>query len=333
MPWLIPAVVALIGAVGNGIGAANDIDKARKDAQDQLTFIDELYTLQTDKARQDFEEAQKQAQKNADEANRQADIADKEADYTDKLADITDLGQNLQERALSNDFNTAIDNLYLSQLSDTWSYNNASMQAGSSKGASLASIAGSGIRAGSSLSDAVLMESATNEAQIQFSQDAKRRSDNNSLASILNGLAGNRYNIMQTRIGADWDRTQAGFTRENAAVTRQNALDLINSYAEGGYNYNIYQNQLAQMQKTNAYNKNQLQKQINENSWDSSDAWLKLGTGILTGAGSGLTTGYELYDMTYKAAEYGTDITDIFKKKNNKSVVYTNTAHPGVGIY
>ena len=291
MPWLVAAIGALIGGVANGIGAIDDINKTRKAAQDQLDYVEDMYKLQKERAEQDYKEATKQAEKNAKLANQQAELEDLSLDIT--------------ERSVSNDINTAIDNLYLSQTSDAWNWNSAQMQASSSQGAALANIAGSGIRAGSSLSDAVLLESATNEAQLQFSQDAKRRSDNNNLASVLNGLAGTQVNIMGNRIGAD--------------VTRQNALDLVNSYAEGGYNYNIYQNQKEQMSRNYKYNKDQLNDTIDRNSWDNPDAWLKLGTGILTGAASGYQTGANLYDMAYEQAPYKTQLDDLIKKKTNKT--------------
>lgn len=290
MNWLVAGITALIGGIANGIDTVIGINKAHDDAQDQLDFIDDMYDLQKDKAEKDYAEAKRQAEKNAKLANQQADL--------------TDLGQDIAERSVSNDFNTAIDNLYLSGAQDAWQWNNAAMQAGSSEGAALAGLAGSGVRAGSSLSDAVLMESATNEAQLQFAQDTKRRSDNNNLASVLNGLAGTQYNIMGERIGAD--------------VTRGNALDLLNSYEKGGYNYNIYDNQKQQMEKTWKYNRGKVKDVIKENSWDSWEAWAKLGTGILGGASSGYQTGANLYNMAYEAADYETGIPSLFKKKKNK---------------
>ena len=290
MEFLVAGITALLGGIANGIDTVIGINKAHDDAQDQLDFIDDMYDLQKGKAEKDYAEAKRQAEKNAKLANQQADL--------------TDLGQDIAERSVSNDFNTAIDNLYLSGAQDAWQWNNAAMQAGSSEGAALAGLAGSGVRAGSSLSDAVLMESATNEAQLQFAQDAKRRSDNNNLVSVLNGLAGTQYNIMGERIGAD--------------VTRQDALDFVNSYLEGGYNYNIYDNQKQQMETAWKYNRGQVKKQIKENSWDSWEAWAKLGTGILTGASSGYQTGANLYNMAYEAADYETGISSLFKKKEKK---------------
>lgn len=265
-PLTIGIVTAAVGAFSGWMGHLFDSQSKRKEAEAQKALIEQQYKLKKQEAELEYAEAQRQANKNADEA--------------DKQADLTDLGQDIAERTLSNDINSAIDNLYLSQTNDAWEWNSAAMSAGANTGNALAQVAASGVRAGSSLNDAILMESATNEAQLQFAQDAKRRSDNNNLASVLNGLAGQKFNIMGNRIGAD--------------VTRQNAQDLRNSYLEGGYNYNIYQNQMEQMRLTNNYNLDQLNKEIKKNSPNSIDFWLNAGTSILTGASNGFQTGYNV---------------------------------------
>ena len=193
---------------------------------------------------------------------------------TDKTADITETG-------LSNDFNTVIDNMYLGQASDAIEWNNASMQIASQTGTSYAGLAASGVRAGSSLSDAVLMESATNEAQLQFAQDAKRRSDDNNLASVLNNLAGQKYNIYQNRVGAD--------------ITRDDAQYLRNSYLEGGHNWNLYQNNKAQLNLKYDY------------EIDQHTGWNKAlnAAGAFFGFGSkALQTGYNTLDTLEKAKAY-----------------------------
>lgn len=229
MSWLLGGILAIGGGILGFIDSWNSDTKAEQQ-------INKQYEEQKEEARLRYEQAK-------EEAGRNADKADLQADMTDKSADISETG-------LSNDFNAAIDNMYLGQLSDTMEWNNASMQIGSQQGASYAGLAASGVRAGSSLSDAVLMESATNEAQLQFAQDAKRRTDNNNLAQVLNGLAGQKFGIYQNRVGAD--------------QTRDDALYLRNSYKEGGYNYNLYQNQLQQMQTKKDY---ELSQHTGANKW------------------------------------------------------------------
>jgi len=278
-PLTIGLIVAGIGALGGLLSGIDDSNRKRKAAQAQKDYLAEDYRLQEENLDKDFAEAQKQANRNADKANLQADLIDQ--------------AQDIAETTLSNDINTAIDNLYLSGASDTYEWNQQAMAAGQSEGASYAQLASSGVRAGSSLSDAVEMQSATNSALLQFSQDAKRRSDNNNLGNVLNQLAGNEFNIMENRIGAD--------------QTRQDALDLVNSYLEGGYNYNIYQNQKDRLKNTRNYNLNQLQTEIADNTFwkgGNGNAWLKLGTGILTGGASGFSTGYDIANTINDAGGY-----------------------------
>ena len=278
MSWIVAGITALIGALAGGIGAGSDADKAKEDAKLQKKYQKEQYDLNKQNAELEYNEAQRQANRNAEKANLQADLTDKSLD--------------IGERTLSNDINTAIDNLYLSGASDTYEWNQQAMSAGASEGASYAGLAASGVRAGSSLSNAVEMQAATNSELLQFAQDTKRRSDNNNLASVLNQLAGNQFNVMENRIGAD--------------ETRKDALELVNSYLEGGVNYNLYQNQLAQMENTYKYNKKQLNKVIDENT-----GWNKFGkvmTGALTMGASGFQTGYNLYDTAYKAKNYKTTL-------------------------
>lgn len=224
---IVAGIMALIGGTINAISSNVEDDEEWSRLEREKSRLEDAYNLQAEEAELQFQQAK-------EKANRDADKGEKEADLTDLSADIS-------ETATSNDFNTAIDNLYLSLASDAWDWNNAAMQIGSSAGASYASLAGSGVRAGSSVSDAVLMESSLNSAQLQFSQDAKRRQDNNNLASVLNSLAGNKFDIYQNRVGAD--------------ITRDDASWLRNSFLEGGSNYNIYQKQkeLAELRKNQEY--------------------------------------------------------------------------------
>lgn len=265
---------AILGAASGLVGSLQSDRQARerlaKDREDVL----KMYELNVKTAKEDFEKAQKEAERNAKQTELQADL-------TDKSLDIT-------EQGLYNDFNAAIDQLYLSQESDTMSWNLASMQAGSAEGASYANLASSGVRAGSSLSDAVLMESATNEAQLQFSQDAKRRSDDNNLASVLNSLAGNKWNIESNRIGAD--------------VARDNASYLRNSYLEGGSNWKLYQLQLQQLEAAKNANINKIDYEYHQHA-DENAFWNTL-TNMFSLGAKGAQTSYNLYDMGYKAANY-----------------------------
>lgn len=274
------AAAIVVGIIKGSVDAAashieddNEYNRLSK----EKTRIEEEYKLQKKQAEDDFKAAKDEAERNAKKGEAEADL--------------TDLGADITETAVSNDFNAAIDDLYLSQASDTWNWNSAAMQAGSSAGASYAALAGSGVRAGGSLSDAILMESSLNSAQLQFSQDAKRRSDNNNLGSVLNQLAGNRFGIYQNRYGAD--------------VTRDDANWLRNSYLEGGNNYNLYQDTLDIMHKKY------------ENEWDRLDKYqddieenrhMKAFAAFFGGASQGASVGYKAGNAFYEGRQYITGL-------------------------
>ena len=269
------------GLIGAGImattgllGSLTNDARAREQSAAQKKYIEEMYKINKARAEEEFAAAKEQANRNAAQAELQADLTDKSL--------------NVSEQGLSNDFNATIDNMYLSQEADAYNWNNAAMQQGRSEGASYSQLAGSGVRSGSSLSDAVEMESAVNENQLQFAQDSKRRSDNNNLASILSNLTSNRYNIQQARIGAD--------------IQREDAAYLRNSYLEGGHNYNLYQNQLEALKTTTDYNATQADYQYEQHS-----GWNSVWNGVIAatgGAAKGFQTGTNLYDTYQWAKKY-----------------------------
>ena len=277
-------IIGIIGAAVGGIaafaGSLWDDARGREQAAAQKEHLEKMYAINKQRAKEEFEQAKEQADRNAKQQELQADL-------TDESLDIT-------ERTLSNDFNTAIDDMYLNQAADAMTWNAQSMQAGSSEGAAYSNLAASGVRAGSSLSDAVQMESATNAAQLQFSQDAKRRSDDNNLAGVLNNLAGNRFNIQQGRIGAD--------------ITRDNAQYLRNSFQEGGHNWNLYQNQLKAL-KTNAdYDISKANYEYEQHS--GANAFWNSFIALNSGSKQGFQTGYNTAETVYKGMKYKTGEND-----------------------
>lgn len=270
---IVAGVMALIGGTINAFASHSEDDDEWDRLSKEKTRLEEAYKLQAELAESEFQNAK-------DEANRKAD-------KDEKTADLTDLSADISETAVSNDFNTAIDNLYLSQAADAWDWNNAAMQIGSSAGANYAALAGSGVRAGSSVSDAVLMESTLNSAQLQFSQDAKRRQDNNNLAGVLNSLAGNKFDIYQNRVGAD--------------ITRDDASWLRNSFLEGGSNYNIYQKQkeLAELRK----NQELARLKDAQDSIEDNRHWKAI-SAFFGGASKGASAGYNASTTFFDAVDY-----------------------------
>lgn len=270
---IVGIIVAAAAATSGLIGSIQaDTEAYNKDVAQQ-NYLDEMYLLKKDEAEEKFKQAKEEAEKNAE--------------YAKQNADLADLGADIAEQAASNDLNTTIDNMYLSQANDAMQWNAQARQAGSAEGAGYAQLASSGVRAGSSLSDAVEMEAATNAAQLQFSQDATRRSNDNNLASVLNGIANTRYNIMSNRIGAD--------------NTRKQANDLIASYAEGGHNWNLYQNNLKQLKTDRDYDWNQLEYDKGQHT-----GWNAFWNGFMafnSQGAKGFSTGYNIGDKWSQASK------------------------------
>lgn len=261
------AIAAAVIAVTGGVTSLVNNYEVADQLEDYIKYLDQLYALDVKDANEKFAAAKAEAEKNAAQAN--------------KRADISDVGQDITETALSQDFNATIDNLYLGQQQNLLDWNAQAMNAGKSEGATLAGLAGSGIRAGSSLSEAVKMESAVNSQQLQFSQDAARRTESNQLGKILTNLAGTKVDIYGNRVEAD--------------TARVNALDLVNSYAEGGSNWNIYNNNLVKMKTSYEYNRNKLQDEIDDRRsfWGGVKAFFG-------GAASGYTAGHNITSMIAK---------------------------------
>ena len=242
-----------------------------------------MYKLNKARAETEFAAAKEEAQRQASDMMADANLADKQVDLT--------------ENSLSSDFNAAIDNIYYAQEGDAYNWNLQALSNASSEGTAYANIAGSGIRAGSSLSNAVLLESAINEGQLQFAQDSKRKSINNSLVNVLNELAGHKADITSNRTMIDRQRSNAAY--------------LENSFNAGGKNYNLYQNQLEQLKTTNDYNSAALQYTID--SFSGGNAALKVATAAMSQGAVGFQTGYNL----------GNTIKDSYRKnygyKGNKT--------------
>ena len=274
---VVAVAAALIGGAVNAAGSHIEDSDNWISLENQKSRIKEEYRLQLKQAEDDFKAAKDRAEQNSKRG--------------EEKADITDLGADITETASSNDFNAAIDSLYLSQAGDTWNWNTAAMQAGRESGAAYANLASSGVRAGGSMSDAILMESSLNSVQLQFSQDSKRRQDNNNLGSVLNQLAGNRYGIYQNRYGAD--------------ATRDDAMYLRNSYLEGGHNYNLYQDALKLMEKKKDNAVESLQDKQDE--IDRNRNWKAL-SAFFGGAAKTGTAAYNISTKFYEGATYNTTL-------------------------
>lgn len=129
----------------------------------------------------EFEEAQKQAYKNANRSDEQSTMA---------------------ERTTSNNVNSNIQALGLQDIANAYSFNNASQTASASKGNSLANMAASGTRT-SSLGSAVDMSDKQSQDQLQLSEDMSRIQSGAQLNSILDALGQDVFQIRNNRQDAE----------------------------------------------------------------------------------------------------------------------------------
>lgn len=264
MGFLIAGIIgAVVGGVVGVVNTIIDSNNAMADAQNQEDALAAQHKDRKDLLDLEFANAKAEAERNADKADAQADLQDQ--------------GLDISERAISDDYNNQIDAIQVQQESNLFSWNTALMQAGASEGASLANAAASGVRAGSTMSQAIEMESAVNSAALQQQQDTARQSINNNLDTLFNSLNQNQFSIMSGRIDAD-------NTRDDAAYLR-------NSYKEGGNNYKIYQQNLKSLNTNYELSYNELERQKQKIS--SSMGWNTVAA-LLSGGASGFATGSKI---------------------------------------
>lgn len=226
--------------------------------------------------RQEYENNKKYLEKQlTDELNGIEDAFALEKEEANKKADKQDLTTDVEERLSSIDFNQGMDQIIAEQQQEGFAYNIEAMQAGQQEGNELAQAANSGIRAGSSLAQAVELEAGVNAAQLQLQEDTRRKATDNQLAGLLNNLAKNEYGIWNNRDEAD---------------------NLRASYEEGGYSYNQ-----KELQKQNWRNKYDLQMmKLNDdfNEYNSNRSyWKRILSGTFTFGTSAMNTANSLYSL------------------------------------
>ena len=215
------------------------------------------------------EEQRKKLVGQKDRALKQLDlefeIAQKNAN---KNANRSDTLSSINEQIASDDANNQLERLKLQQESETFAWNQQSMNNASAKGDALNNIGASGIRAGtSSISDAVDLQSALNDQQLQLAQDAQRKGNELQLADIIKNVRGNVSDIQ---------------------FNRTDAQDLRDSFIEGGDQYRLYESN----RKNTEANYNDALNAIEREQDDLEDFW-KNALGGLTAAFSGGSKGYQ----------------------------------------
>lgn len=174
-----------------------------------------------------FEEAK-------EEANKTADSYDRKAEQLDKEANIKDKQTTLDEQYVSNSFNNQFKQLQAEQIGNAFEWNQQAMAIGQNEGNELSRAAASGTRAGGSMSQATELQTDILNKEFQNAQNLTRLNNELKTYNLFNTLNKNVNDIQGSRYDAD-------FMRDNAGFYRADALDLRNSYLEGGIKYNIFQ--------------------------------------------------------------------------------------------
>lgn len=161
----------------------------------------------------------KQAQEDRDRELQLMDVKFEEAQKTAfKNADRADKDTTFQEGMVALDTNSQVDLLKLGQEQQALNFNMQAMSNASNEGNLLSNLAVSGTR-GSSMQDAVDMEKTLNSFQLQNAQDTARKENSLQLSDVLKNLNTNVNNMQ---------------------YNRTDAMDLRQSFEEGGGQYEIY---------------------------------------------------------------------------------------------
>lgn len=238
--WLTLTAMGLMGTA-SAINGASTRKKMRQQLREDRDRQLELMDL-------DFEH-------NKEEANKNADASDRRSDFN--------------EGYIAENANSQFDMLAASQEQEGLEFNMEAMQAGSQRGSGLAQLAASGTR-GSSVADAIDLESAVNAAQLQAKEDYSRASTDYNINNILRSFNNDVFTLQENRT---------------------NAMDLRNSFKDGGFNQRKY-----------ALNRKGLEKQYNRQIDDLKDSWSNTLSEFFGGAQQGysLGSGIEQFATDFK---------------------------------
>jgi hypothetical protein len=259
----------IIAAIGAAVGIAGAI-KGRYDAANE-------YGNQADQL--------------AKEKQRALDLEDLEFDtakeQADKNADTADWQTTLQETYVGTGTNNTVAALGDSEKARALGENVSAMSTDRNTGAELSQQAASGTRSGGSASLATAMEEAVAEKQLQMQEDQSRNSDAYALSSALASFNEDTGNI-----------------KEN----RRSALDLRESYEDGGSQNSLYKAQRANTEagyndKIDYYN----DKKESTNQWYN--YMLDIVTAGATGASAGYSAGSSISNYAADSAKYNTAVS------------------------
>ena len=272
----------LVSGTGNAILNNFTMDEERRNLINERDYLSKQYQEQIELMDLMFEEA-------IDEANKKADNYDRQAGQLDKEALLTDKQTTLNEQYVSNSFNNEFKQLQAEQASNLFDYNNQAMAIGQNEGDQLSAIASSGTRAGGSATQATALQTNALQNEFQNAQNLTRLNSELKTYNLFNNLNKNINDIQGKRYDAD-------FMRDNAGMYRINANDLRESYSEGGYEYQIYQQK--KKMKTTEYEKSYEDYTYGINQLNDNGYRFRRGmTAFFGGMSEGLRTGQQLQSV------------------------------------
>ena len=193
--------------IAYGIGAAIGGISHIANAADTYDYYDELVDQLKEQKKLALEDLKLDFENNKNTAFKNADRADAKSTRNENL--------------VSQDFNDSLENLQLSQVMQGLQNTQARENIQQNKGNELSNIASTGIRSGGSLSEAVELETAQNYLQYDIQKQAGRKQQDLQLSNMLAGLNNNIAGIQ---------------------ADRKDAYDLRESFNEGGYQWQKYEN-------------------------------------------------------------------------------------------
>lgn len=251
---LVVGIAHVVDYISDNKKAIDELEYAQKDLEtqynDQKDILSEQKLQADESADLAYEQSKAKKELELKQANETLDntynqnkkntdldfeINKKEAFHN---ADVSDKEQTFNEWVYSNELNNQLDLLNKSQKLTADNYNQASISIGQNTGNALSAAAASGTRT-SSMNQAIDLEQAANYQTLQLNQDYNRAGVANSYQSLLLQGAQQNFNIQQNRDAANY---------------------LRNSYLEGGSNYRLYQNALADLQTNYELSKSQLKE-------------------------------------------------------------------------
>lgn len=288
-------ILGILGAWAGGVIGYESAKKESKEVQEQIT--DDKTNLVHEReedlalAALSWEAQLGAAEDQADDWLYQAGLL--KEDSLEYAAQSGALGVKTtkDESILSTVYNQAINDIQLTAEKNQLSNQIASVEQGKSDGSTLAGMAKSGIRSGSSAHDALGNE----QALFDKSMEINLTGQSNDLDSTTINSYAYLHNGLNTLTGQRTQQknlmTQSKRAEEMAGRYETKANDLLSDYAEGGINWQIHQQKVSDMLSDYDFALDTLDKDYERAGMDTWDNFAAFFGGATVGAGAGSNAG------------------------------------------